>query len=341
MNKKGFSILELLITIVITAILFSALYYTYINLFKKSKTQIYAQETEIEKNIGLELLRLDVEHAGFGILDIEECPSVRWGDKFPSPVDCDDDLSFSNNVLVIRSMINNTNTKEIGWVYVDCTSGSWPSSAPNIIDERVDKTNNNLIFFDATSGYFAGTGTFGSCIGNNIYLAYPYDDITNMLNCKTQQYCHRIVYKLASSSTDSICHPNTKNLIRGIDGTASSGGSPVLSCIGGFQVLFDIDLDNDGVSDLEYQDYNQLDLNADGEVSADEVMKGLKRIHIYLLMQVGKKDPGYRFPKSKLSIAENTGRVIEFDLPSTIGSDYINYKWRLVKISVNPMNLQK
>lgn len=336
-NKKAFTVIELLVAIAITSVLLAAVYFTYNNLFKKSKYETYIAEAEIEKTIGLDLIRLDIEHAGFGITDVETCPTVRFGTSFPSPSDCDDDLSFSQNALVIRSMINNTNQKEIGWVYVDCTSGAWPTGAPSLIDERMDNTNNNLIFIDATSGNFAATGTFGTCPGTGIYLAYPYDSLTNMDNCVDLQYCHRIVYKL-SSTTEDYCHPSTRSLLRGIDGTASSGGNPILHCIGGMEVKVDIDTDSDGITDLEYQDFSVLDINGDGVVASDEIINHLSRVHVYFLMQVGKKDPKFTFPKSTLSINEG-GTTVEFDLSSLIGSGYQNYRWKIVKISVVPMNL--
>ncbi|NPA51507.1 MAG: prepilin-type N-terminal cleavage/methylation domain-containing protein [Aquificae bacterium] len=341
MKNKGFTILEFLITTVIMAIIMGAIYYTYANLFKKSRTEIYYQESELEKNIGLELLRLDIEHAGFGISSIEECPSLRWGNAFPLPPNCDDDLNFPRNVLVIRSMINNADTTELGWVFVDCSTGNWPTSPPLLIDERFDKTNNKLIFIDASTGNFEDIGTFGICPNNRVYLAYPYQDTTNMDNCKNQIYCHRIVYKIALTSSDDTCHPNTRNLIRGIDGTSGSGGYPVISCVGDFKILVDIDIDNDGISDMEYQEYNLLDINNNGVVDASEIMRALKRVHVYILMQVGKKDPKYNFPKTKLTLEEPTGTVVEFDLPSVIGTDYQYYRWKIFKISVNPMNLSK
>jgi len=307
--RKGFTLIELLVTVVLISLIMLAVYYTYNNLFKSSKEETLLAESEIEKVIGGEIIRLDIEHAGFGITENETCPVIRWGNVFPLPAGCDDDISTNENILIIRSMINNTSINETGWVYVDCTTGNWPSSAPYIVDERLNRSNPKLLFFDSTTGSFVVNGNFGTCPGNGVYLAYPYDDISNMDNCIDQIYCHRITYRLSSTQNNDMCNPTTRNLLRGIDGTASSGGEPILNCVAGFTVLFDIDIDEDGVSDLEYQDYSALDIDNNGIVESTEVMKALKRIHLYFLIQVGKRNPKRVFNQEVLEVNEPTTTV--------------------------------
>lgn len=336
--RKGFTLIELLVTVVLVSLIMLAVYYTYNNLFKSSKEETLLAESEIEKVIGSEIIRLDIEHAGFGITENETCPVIRWGNVFPLPAGCDDDISTNNNIFIIRSMINNTSINETGWVYVDCTTGNWPSSAPYIVDERLNRSNPKLLFFDSSTGSFVANGNFGTCPGNGVYLAYPYNDISNMDNCIDQVYCHRITYRLSSTQNNDLCNPATRNLLRGIDGTASSGGEPILNCVAGFTVLFDVDIDEDGISDLEYQDYSALDIDNNGIVESTEVMKALKRVHLYFLIQVGKRNPKRIFNQEVLEINEPL-TTVSFDLTEI--PDYQFYRWRVFKVSVIPMNLRK
>ena len=336
--RRGFTLIEVLVTVVLVSLIMLAVYYTYNNLFKASKEETSISESEIERMIGSEIIRLDIEHAGFGISENETCPVLRWGSSFTSPPGCDDDIVATEDILIIRSMINNTSTSETGWVYVDCSTGNWPTSAPYIVDERLNKRNPKLIFLDSSTQNFVATGNFGTCPGNGVYLAYPYSDISNMNNCIDQIYCHRIVYRLSSSQNNPLCNPSTRNLLRGVDGTSDSGGEPVLNCIAGFVALFDVDIDGDGISDLEYQPYNALDIDNNGTVESSEVMRALKRVHLYFLIQIGKRNTKQVFNFETLQL-EEASTTVSFDLTEI--PDYQHYRWKIFKMSITPMNLRK
>lgn len=66
-DKKGFSLVELMVTMVIFVIVIAAASGIFTGLLTQFKQQSRIAETNIEGIIGLEILRYDIEHAGYGL----------------------------------------------------------------------------------------------------------------------------------------------------------------------------------------------------------------------------------------------------------------------------------
>lgn len=307
--NKGFSIIELLIVIAITLIVASGIYTLYSQFLREFKGESESIQTQIEKNIAFELIRLDLEHAGFGIVSTNDLP-LEWDEN--------------NKKLTIRSTLNNANQKTIGFVVVDCTSGAWPAnftagkcndaSAGINCDKRKDIENNNLVFINAATQAYVGTGTFGTCPASQPLIGLPYDPNTG--NDCTTQYCYRVIYYLSNTQPYSHCNPNTRNLLRAVGGGV---GQPVLSCVSDFKIRFALDNDGDG----------KIDETTDVLPSSPNGIKQkVKLINFYVLQQESGLNKNYTFNQS------TTIDGIQLNLPS----GYEHYRWKIYKISVKPMN---
>ena len=66
-KQDGFSLVELLVTLVIFTFVIAAATRMFIPLVNQFKQQSSISETNIEGIVGLELLRTDLDHAGFGL----------------------------------------------------------------------------------------------------------------------------------------------------------------------------------------------------------------------------------------------------------------------------------
>ncbi len=305
-RKEGFTLVELLVTLFIIVLVLGASYITYINLLKGFKSESKEIESQIEKVIGLEIIRLDLEHAGLGIgIDQPDLP-VEW----------------DGSTLTIRSTLNNTSKKTYGWIMVDCSSGSWPT---DYLDNRDNKTNSNIVFLNASSKYFVSNMTSLTCPGSEIYLGFPVQDsVANGTGngCSTQ-WCNIIAYSLSSSQNISTCNKNTKNLLRrtGSNALNNINGNPILTCVADFQVRFDLDTDGDNIVDV--QNTNTL------PTTPDQLRAQLKRVIVYILMQEGKYDPKFNF----------SGNTVIDGITLNLPSNYQHYRWKVIKISVKPMDL--
>jgi len=308
-QKKGYSILEVLITLFIVSLILSAAYFTYVSIFKEMKEESESVELQIEKLVGLELLRLDLEHAGYGI---------------GKPLNINDDhyIVESKTVnnkksLIIRSTLNNTDNTTIGWVLCSNNSGEPP------IHSELEAPNDNLVFIDS-EGFIYAVVNDGLCPSNSVLVGFPFSPSST--GCGG--FCSEIEYYINNTNLPSHCHSDTYNLLRKVN--SATGGSPVLSCVSDFKFTVDLDTDDDGVVDL-------TDQPLDNSITPNDLRMQLKRVNIYILMQEGGFNPDYNFTGFSSDTTGNYIAVnsIKLYLPSS--SNYRNYRWKAIKISVKPM----
>ena len=332
--RRGFTLIEILVAILIVSLLLGAAYVTYITIIKGFGRETKSVETQIETAVGLELIRLDIEHAGYGIG--EDQPDL--------PVE----LDTVTNTLIIRSVLNNTRLirdtvtgDPIHWSLVECQG---PGLIP-IVSAGDDVTNipsnTGLVFLGAANRVHAGTTTDGTCPGAGIFVAVPYD--TTVANGCTTQFCNIIRYFLSGGQNLPTCNPNTRNLLRAV---GDSPGSPLINCVADVRFTFDVDRDGDGVVDVRDGDFSSLDINGDTAVTAGEVRNHLRAVNVYILLQEGGFDRDYDFRNFRTcSVAPADPRlsgdcvVTETGVELNLPLDFRNYRWKVVKLSVRAMNL--
>ncbi len=333
-GEKGLSIVELIITMFIVFLVLTGAYFTYTNLLKGFKKETISIETEMEKLVGSEILRLDIEHAGYGIGLDEPLFPIEWAD----------DTNLKNKALILRATLNNTNSKTFGWMLFKCPDRSSTLEESMIVDNRLDKTNKALVLLN-DKRRIASTSTDlkldSNCPEEGVFVGFPIDrelvNRTGKFDCRNQ-ICHAVKYTLSIGNSLTDCNPYTKNLLR--------NGKPVLDCVADMKVKYWLDTDLDGKINTEsttsFKDLNEdgilddigrfFDVNSDGNITSDELRKELKLITVYLLIQEGKYDPEFTF--------ENSTGYVEVDgVKLKLPADYQHYRWKVLKITVKPINL--
>ncbi len=320
--NRGFTLVELLVSLFIFSILMSGVYVTYTSLYSDYKMQASGIQSEMEKLVGLNLLKLDIEHAGYGMSDnVTSLP-----------------IEMSGNNLVVRSVINATNNKTYGWSLIEYT-GSWNLKAgnPNISGAK-------YVLLDATDRSFvadsAGWGSAAGMTTGDRYVAFPYQD--NVTSGCTTQFCNIIEYSLSNSSLPSNCNTGNYNLIRKVGGGT---GSHIVDCVADMEVRFDYDSDNSsGIED------NERDQSFSSGWSAEEIKRNLKSVNVYLLVQEGNIDRNFNFAENNQVDTSIPAFIYYNDNPSDsncdtedicldLPSDYEHYRWNPIMVKVNPMNL--
>ncbi len=340
-RDKGLSIVELVITMFIVLLVLSGAYFTYTNLLKGFKQETISVETEIEKLVGTELLRLDLEHAGYGMGEDEPFFPIEWYEDASLG---SYERYMESKKLIIRATLNNTNKKTYGWILFKCSSSSIPLKDSIVVDSRLDKTNNSIVLLDDRKK-IASTSTdlklTDECPNEGVFLGFPIDrDYVNKVgkfDCRFQ-ICHAVNYTFSTSNPLGDCNPNTKNLLR--------EGKPILDCVADMKIQYwldtnqdgkidkvgssPIELDNDHLNETKNNDF--VDLDGDGKITSPEIRKQLKLISVYLLMQDGKKDPEFVFdaPSGYVETQDN----VKLRLPP----DFQHYRWKVIKITVKPIN---
>ncbi len=136
------------------------------------------------------------------------------------------------------------------------------------------------------------------------------------------------------------CAPGTGSLYKAPIDHASGGYSklyPLVDCVLDFQVVFVLDVDNNG--NLTYTD------SLAGKTASD-IRQQLKQVKAYILAQEGQKDRGFTYPSSSIVVAPagmaSLGHTWDDStLTPAVGSDWKNYRWKVYEISVQPKNLNR
>ncbi|EDP73447.1 hypothetical protein, partial [Hydrogenivirga sp. 128-5-R1-1] len=306
-------------------------YFTYIKLLKGFKSESEKISSQIESLVGLEVLRLDLEHLGYGISNDETNLILSW--------------DSTNKELILRSTLNNTNSSTRGYILTKCNAGTLDVN----YDGREDKTNPYVSVLDTENWNFFDTGQVvnntislnsQTCSNTKVYVAFPIRDVVynGTSNGCLVSYCEQITYTLSNANLISRCNPGTYNLVRRI-GTANTGGEPILNCVSDWKITVDIDLDGNGVIDSTETDltFNNLDVDLNGTIENSEIRNNLKAVNVYILIQDGKYDPEYTYTQVSNCGADKcvsiNGELLK--LPA----NYIHYRWKPLKIKIKPMDL--
>ena len=325
---RGFTLIELLIAVFISILVIMALHQTYTNLFKGYKTTSMMAESQIESEISTEVIRIDLEHAGYGVSDDE--PNL--------PIE----VSSAGDTLYIRSVVNLSRTDSSKWILVNCSS---PTNCNVISNPDGVSLSNTFVFLridtsgSTTNLVYQTESTYNAIGASGVFVGFLYPDSAS--GCVNQK-CYEIRYLLSNSTLDT-CHPDTVSLLRQVNN--STTGVPVFHCVADWKVTFDLDLDNDGDIDPTERDkaFNDMDVDGNGVVSRSEIETVLRKINMYILLHEGGRDREFVFSGAS-SCSSGSGMCVnagsnsnsELSLPT---ADYSKYKWRVIKVSVKPINL--
>ncbi len=361
----GFTVVELLVSVTVILIVLALSGSGYLKMLKGFRVQAAFPEDQMSQLTGLELLRYDVEMAGYGLpwsvvgVVYNEADNSSGNpspssfndapDKAPRAVVHDNNTGIGNSdVLVLKSAIAHINetTRKWSMLYYDSHTWKvkqWDSEALSLkTDERftIMDTSKKLIQDNSTKAWFLAykdsykdnASSLPSPSDNSsIYLLYgvnPSEDLRMPFN--------RVDYYLSNSGLSSKCDPSSFVLYRATVNHSDGKRRPqaILDCVRDFQVAFGLDTNGDGVVDEWRQSLNIMDTNGNG--TADELRKQLREIRIFLLVQDGIRDADYSFQSSIILGDNNTGTLSTY----TPSGDSRHYRWKVLKLTVKPMNLR-
>jgi type IV pilus assembly protein PilW len=309
-DNKGFSLIEVLITIFIVLALLAGGVYVYTKFLKGFFTEGETTEKHIEHKVALEIMRLDLEHVGYGV------------GKHPIPANDYRIYDFDNDnkTLTIHSTLNNSDNTTIGWKI--CYNG----------DDAVVKLeapNNNFVYVN-TDGYVTEVRNDGNCPATGEYIGYPFEDDVIACQFNGANFCSEIVYYLSNANLPTKCNPNTYNLLRKVNN--KTGGDPLFSCVADVKYTVDLDTNLDGKIDVYNSDTNTSVL------STADLRNQTKRISVYILYQEA-FDPEGEFKEDGI---DSDGAYVQRDgIKLYLPDGYKNYRWKVIKLSVKPMSIIK
>ncbi len=309
MRQKGITLIELTIVLAILGIILTAILQVYLTILKSYKRETSISYTNIEKLISLELMRKDIEMAGFGV---------------PKNID---PIGYNGSLLTIRSTVlfKNDSTKCFG--YSDYNGlRLFSLDSADISSTNCYNTNFCYLKLDTDYTLEENCTDITSLPTNGTYLLFGVLDYNN---CTLSQPYNQIEYSLSTTGLLSTCAPNTFELAReevkanGITGTAQ----PILDCVKEFKVAFGLDTNGDG------------NINSwSTTLPTGQVRDQVREVRVLILYHEGKRDMNFTYNQGTIYLnATSTLQLASF----TPVGDELHYRWKLIRFSVTPMNLRR
>jgi len=357
-GQKGVSFIELLIVMTLVVIVLTMNTDTFGVIFRQSRQQTQAVGAQMDRVVGLEILRTDLEHAGFGLpwsfqgtINYSEAtgnPQNTYNDAPSNPPKAfwsgNDPTTFTLNnsdYLVIKSTIVGTNESSQRWTYIIGGQQPHPWSSNNLSNgdrvtviwpRSVTGFNKELVMdganFYTTYSSSAFPIEYSPAGATTRFVIYGVDPDTNL----RMPFNRADYYIQRPASIPQACAPNTGVLYKASinQGNGALNPEPLVDCVADLQVIYRLDTNNDGTIDSTVNDISGL--------TAQQIRDRVKEIRVYILSHEGQKDGAFKFASSTITVGEfGVGRT--FNLSSTIGSGWENYRWKVSTLVVKPRNL--
>lgn len=357
-RNSGFSLVELLITLGILALVLAGTSDMFVGLLRQFKTQGKIAETGIERIIGLEVLRQDIDSAGYGLpwtipsgYSYEEASGA--GPSFYNDAPVSGPTGTNNNPRAIlsgngRGVVNGSDELVIksAGVARNATCKKWTRflseesdnvkvwSNGNFSEYENLSSNDWAIFLSpGSSRSLDGVAKFGDrgSYARDGELIYGITD-----GASIRMPFNRADYYITAAYVPDRCADNTGVLVKSIisqsTGTSSAAGSrsdqmPLLDCVADMRVVFRLDTNDDGAIDNTSFDITGL--------NAEQIRKQVKEVHVSILAHEGQKDTTYFHRPTTIYVGNpNIGGGRDYDIGSRV-----NYRWKVYNLSVTPHNL--
>lgn len=373
LSSQGFTLIELIIVMALFMVVIIISSQAFNKILSISAQQTKSAESDTQGVIGLEMMRVDLEHAGYGLpwllsfpAEFDEIPSTvadlvddidthQFNDKYmnatadankvPRAVQAAS-AADGRDYLVIKSILAGMNDTDKKWTYVKDIGGTstlktWGSN-DLVAGERVvtiDSRTKRLVGTSTTSADFSYTITSP---GMTPPAAFQPQQDTDVF----------VVYGVTPSTNIRVPYNRVDYYVKP---PASDSDMPT-RCAKGTGILYKAVMDHNGGTFKEYPLLEcvadmQVVFNtaADGaygvdaaessldELSAKEIRQQLKMIKIYIVAHEGGRDTGFNYANPTITAGKDGGR--ELDLNALAGSEYKYYRWKTYKLVVLPKNI--
>jgi len=355
-----------MITMITFVIVIASVSSIFLGLVNQFKQQSKIAETSLEGLTGLEILRQDIEHAGYGVpwffqsaINYNEAASAPASNYNDSPGNLPRAVLSGNNIgsngsdyLVIKSMNVARNDASQMWTTLKAPAPYVRTWTP--ASENLAATDNVIILFPGATDLNSRTlvvngGAFSTTYSNVTAAPWVPTDLTDTRliygvdpDTVLRMPFNRSDYFIEVEPNIDVpdrCAPNTGVLVKTVVRHNDGGFDfmPLLDCVADMQVVYQRDTNDDGIID------NTTDVISVG-LTAQQIRNQVKEVRVYILSHEGQRDVNYTFPNSTIPIPDPSdpgfGLGSTFNLSSSIGTGWQNYRWKVYTIVVNPSNLR-
>jgi len=347
-SERGFTLVEVMISLAILALVMSAVSTFFLGSIRQFKVQSRIAQTGMDMLIGTELLRKDVEHAGYGIPwnnlpGYNDAASGILDDSGVAPrgiASVNNGGLNGSDYLVIKAVNVGTSDACRKWTTLQAgnVKRSWttvPADAENLgSTDRVivlspGSTGTNWRSLVVPAGWsttYSNTAAFAPGDTTDTRVIYGVDDGAGL-----RMPFNRADYFVSTANVPQRCAPNTGVLVKAVvkhsDG-ALDNPLPLLDCVASMQVQYDLDTDADGTAD-------DLSKNVISGFNAQQIRDQVKQVRISILAHEGVYDNTYLHPAASIAV----GDVLVNLNDAGFLSKGLNYRWKVYTLSVTPQDL--
>jgi prepilin-type N-terminal cleavage/methylation domain-containing protein len=403
-NRKGFTLIEMIIVMVVFIVVIAISGEVFRIVLQQSSKIFRSEESNIEGIVGLEILRHDLQQAGYGLYtetlstaytdEATVAPASTYNEtgktRPPRALVAGNNLTGRSDTtsvsgstfnildgsdyLVLKGLTLGRNAASQKWTYLEnglagVAPKIWGSGAENLnssdyvmlMRRTITQTGKTLaIVPDASNNFYRKydsstmTAFKQYSSSTNEYVIYGLDDSLPQMPFNRSDYF--VARPSTSTSIPSLCAPNIGTLYKTVlsQSTGKLSYLPLLDCVADMQVVLGWDLTigntaaagQDGMIDT-WSSPDPASCAGSGcsmspggvsDAMADPVLlaAALKVVKVYILAQVGRKDPGYISP-SPITVGDANEQSITRNY--SLASDKLNYHWKVYRIVVRPKNL--
>jgi len=376
LNKKGFTMVELLVVMGLTLFVMVASSRVMITMITQFKQQSKIAESGVESIVGLEVLRHDLMTAGAGLptsrLNYTNgvMNDVDWSgfadyteatgglttalndapNKPPRPALVSSAGTLNNSDYLAVKALNIGREPQcekfhtLNWTGAPNATNTWAVGSWNPNLEDTDSVivmslrgSNRLVLVPDRSDeskYFTQKGdlsNFAPTDPNETRYLYGISG-----NATIRAPFNRADYYISTARVPRNCATGTGVLVKAV--MQQSGGTlgpemPLIDCVADFQVVFGLDTNDNG-------EVNQRTNNANG-LQVNDYYDQVREITAYILTHDGGMDRRYEYPNTTVYVGNGAqGRNFDLTALPGIGDDWKFYRWRLLQITVQPLNLR-
>ncbi|OSS42978.1 Type 4 fimbrial biogenesis protein PilW [Desulfurella amilsii] len=351
-REKGFTLIEVIVTLFILMVALAIGYYTFVRVLKLSFYHSSTTKSQINTLMGTTLLRYDCEMAGYGLTQSipNTVDSSNYNEAVSSPaktynvapgVPWPYQIGTYNNAsyLVIRSCLANINSASKKWsiMYYDGSSWqiqgytdqlAWPAAESDYHFRPGSDDNDYVIILNKRDLYAKSSGLYYfklSTLPSNANI--PPSDYTYIVygvspDTTLRMPFNRVDYFLDNTNLPKFCEPSTYELYRTTINQANGGMNkqPLLDCVAKFQVA------------IKSNGQWFTSKNPFGSVIDSQ---NTQEVRIFIIQQSGKFNPEYTNANTINLGDTDTGTLSSF----TPAGNQVHYQWKTIKLSIVPRNL--
>lgn len=298
-NQRGFTLIEMIIVMAVFMMVLMISASSFNTILAQAGKVFRSEESNIEGVIGLEMLRHDLQQAGYGLFSelltyadeaaiaeasvYNDAPNnvprpIVGGNNLAGKVSGSNTIMEGSDYLAIKGTTVGREKTAQKWTFLQFSSSmvfphKWASGAENmkspdkavLIQKQFGTPPRSSLIRDPAGDFYYAYSDIGfkhlSSASTGIYTAYGVDKV-DRLRFPFNRSDYFVARPATTTTIPSYCAPNTGILYKTTVNHDDGGLTyiPVLDCVLDMQVVLGWDWDNNGVIDT----YS----NADGTVAA-------------------------------------------------------------------------